>query len=95
MAQAPDQFPGPAKLPRFNPHRDNERLAAGVPRPQLHAMLTIHGAALIAELIAAAALIIALIGFRVRRTTPWLLYAAIALAMLMTTVVVIVGVSST
>ena len=58
-------------------------------------MLTIYGAALIAELTAAAALIIALIGFRVRRTTPWLPYAAIALAMLMTTVVVIVGVSST
>ena len=58
-------------------------------------MLTFEGAALIAEVIAAALLIIALIGFRVRRTTPWLLCAAIALAMLMTTVAVIVDASST
>ncbi|MGA8319776.1 MAG: hypothetical protein WBE48_11675 [Xanthobacteraceae bacterium] len=58
-------------------------------------MLTIKGAALIAELIAAALLIIALIGFRVRRTTPWLLCAAIAFAMFMITVVVIVDASST
>jgi 4-hydroxybenzoate polyprenyltransferase len=71
------------------------RLAAGVPRPQLYFMLTIKGAALIAELIAAALLIIALIGFRVRRTTPWLLCAAIAFAMFMITVVVIVDASST
>ncbi len=58
-------------------------------------MLTIKGVALVAELIAAAALIIALIGFRVRRTAPWLLCAAIALAMLMTTVAVIIDASST
>jgi hypothetical protein len=57
-------------------------------------MLTFEGAALIAEVIAAALLIIALIGFRVRRTTPWLLCAAIALAIFMTTVVVMVGTSS-
>jgi hypothetical protein len=58
-------------------------------------MLTIKGAALIAEVIAAALLIIALIGFRVRRTTPWLLCAAIALAIFMTTVIVVVDASST
>ena len=58
-------------------------------------MLTFEGAALIAEVIAAALLIIALIGFRVRRTTPWPLCAAIAFAMFMITVVVIVDASST
>jgi hypothetical protein len=58
-------------------------------------MLTIKGAALIAELTAAAALVIALVGFRVRRTAPWLFCAAAALAMLMTTVLVIIDASST
>ena len=58
-------------------------------------MLTVEGAALIVEVIATAWLIVALIGFRLRRTTPWLLCAAIALATLMTTVIVIVDATST
>jgi hypothetical protein len=58
-------------------------------------MLTLEGAALIAEVIATAWLVVALIGFGLRRTTPWLLSAAVALAILMTTVVVIVDATST
>jgi hypothetical protein len=58
-------------------------------------MLTVEGAALIVEVIAAAWLIVALIGFGLRRTKPWLLCAAIALAVLMTTVTVIVDATST
>jgi hypothetical protein len=63
--------------------------------PNENPMLTIEGAALIVEVVATAWLVVALIGFGVRRTMPWLLCAAVAFAMLMTTVVVVIDVSST
>ncbi|HZC56980.1 MAG TPA: hypothetical protein VE396_13210 [Xanthobacteraceae bacterium] len=58
-------------------------------------MVTLKGLALIAELIAAAWLAIALAGFRIRRTAPWLICAVVACAMLLTSVAVIIGASST
>jgi hypothetical protein len=58
-------------------------------------MVTLKGIALIAEIIAAALLVIALVGFRVRRTAPWLICAVVACAMLLTSVAVIIGASST
>jgi hypothetical protein len=57
-------------------------------------MLTFEGVALIAEVLAAAWLIIALIGLSIRRTTPWLFCAGVALVMLMTTVAVLVDTST-
>jgi hypothetical protein len=67
------------------------RLARGLEPPHLFSMLTPEGAALIAEVIAAAWLIVALAGFCIRRTTPWLVCSAVAIAMLLTSVAVIVG----
>jgi hypothetical protein len=58
-------------------------------------MLTLKGAALIAEVIAAACLVVALAGFRIRRTKPWLVCSIVAVAMLLTSVAVIIGASST
>jgi hypothetical protein len=58
-------------------------------------MLTLEGAALIAEVIAAAWLIVALTGFRIRPTTPWLICSIVAVAILLTSVAVIIDASST
>jgi hypothetical protein len=58
-------------------------------------MLTLKGAALIAELIAAACLVVALAGFSTRRTTPWLVCSIVAGAILLTSVAVIIDASST
>jgi hypothetical protein len=58
-------------------------------------MLTLKGAALIAELVAAACLVIALAGFSIRRSTPWLVCAVVAGAMLLTSVAIIIDASST
>jgi len=57
-------------------------------------MLTTEGAALIAEVVATAWLVIALIGFNIRRTTPWLVCAGVAALLLLSTVIVIVDVSA-
>jgi hypothetical protein len=58
-------------------------------------MLTLKGAALIAEVIAAAWLIVALAAFRIRPTTPWLVCSIVAVAILLTSVAVIIDASST
>jgi hypothetical protein len=73
----------------------NGRLAGGLQPPHLYSMLTVKGAALIAEVIAAAWLMIALAGFGVRRSTPWLVCSAVAAALLLTSVAVVIGASST
>lgn len=52
-------------------------------------MLHFEGAALLAEIAAALLLIIAVIGFSIRRTTPWLICAAFAALALLSAVVVI------
>jgi hypothetical protein len=52
-------------------------------------MLHFEGAALLAEIAAAFLLIIAVIGFSIRRTTPWLICAAFAALALLSAVVVI------
>ena len=48
-----------------------------------------------AEVVATALLIVGLVGFRIRRTTPWLACAALAAIMLLSTVMVLIDVSST
>jgi hypothetical protein len=73
----------------------NERLAGGLQPPHLYRMLTVEGAALIAEVIAAAWLMIALAGFSVRHSAPWLVFSAVAAALLLTSVDVVIGASST
>jgi hypothetical protein len=52
-------------------------------------MLTFEGAALLAEVIAAFWLIIAVIGFSIRRSTPWLICAAFAALALLSAVIMI------
>jgi hypothetical protein len=52
-------------------------------------MLRFEGAALLAEVIATFGLIIAVIGFSIRRTTPWLICAAFAALALLSAVIVI------
>jgi hypothetical protein len=52
-------------------------------------MLTFEGTALLGEVVAAACLAIALVGFRIRRTTPWLICAAFAAAVLLSTVIML------
>jgi len=52
-------------------------------------MLTFEGAALLAEVIAAFWLIIAVVGFSVRRSTPWLICAAFAAFALLSAVIMI------
>jgi hypothetical protein len=58
-------------------------------------MLTLEGAALMAEVVATALLIVGLVGFRIRRTTPWLACAALAGIMLLSTVMVLIDKSTT
>jgi hypothetical protein len=60
----------------------------------LEGMLQSDGAALLAQVIATALLILALIGFSIRRSTPWLICAAFAAVMLLTTVVMIADASA-
>jgi hypothetical protein len=72
-----------------------KRLATMLAAPYVEFMLRFEGVAMIGELIAAACLIVALIGFRICRSTPWLVCAAFAAAALLTTVVMIADVSST
>jgi hypothetical protein len=57
-------------------------------------MLTFEGAALLGEIAAAAWLVIALIGFSIRRSTPWLVCAAFAAVTLLTTVMIIADASA-
>jgi hypothetical protein len=57
-------------------------------------MLKFEGAALLAEVIATLWLIGALIGFRIRRSTPWLICAAFAALVLLSTVIVIADVGA-
>jgi len=71
------------------------RLAMTHAASYVESMLRFEGIALIGELTAAACLVLALIGFRIRRSTPWLVCAAFAAAALLTTVVMIADVSST
>jgi hypothetical protein len=52
-------------------------------------MLRFEGAALLAEVIAAFWLIVALVGFRIRRSTPWLICAAFAAVALLSAVIMI------
>jgi hypothetical protein len=58
-------------------------------------MLTVKGAALIAELVAMAWLMIALAGFSRCRSRLWLVCSLVAAAMLLTSVAVIIDASST
>ena len=58
-------------------------------------MLEFDGAALLGEVIAAAWLVIALIGFSIRRTKPWLICVVFAGLMLFTAVVMIADAAST
>jgi hypothetical protein len=58
-------------------------------------MLTVKGAALIAEVVATAWLMIALMGFSRRRNRLWLVCSVVAVAMLLTSVAVIIGASTT
>ncbi|HEX3505612.1 MAG TPA: hypothetical protein VHU22_19690 [Xanthobacteraceae bacterium] len=57
-------------------------------------MLQFEGAALLGQVIATALLILALIGFSIRRSTPWLICVAFAAVMLLTTVVMIADASA-
>jgi hypothetical protein len=52
-------------------------------------MLRSEGAALLAEVFAAFWLIIAVIGFSIRRSTPWLICAAFAAFVLLSAVIMI------
>ena len=52
-------------------------------------MLHFEGAALLAEVFAALWLIVALVGFSIRRSTPWLICVAFAALALLSTVIVI------
>jgi hypothetical protein len=60
----------------------------------LKVMLKFEGAALLGEVIATAWLVIALIGFSIRRSTPWLICAAFGAMMLLTTVIMITDASA-
>jgi hypothetical protein len=53
-------------------------------------MITPKAVALIAELIAAAWLVIALTGFAIRRSKPWLAFTATAIAALIAAVTVLI-----
>jgi hypothetical protein len=57
-------------------------------------MLTPKGLSLIPELVAAAALVIALAGFAIRRSAPWLICSAMAFTALIIAVLFIVDVST-
>jgi hypothetical protein len=57
-------------------------------------MLTPKGLSLIAELVAAAGLVIALAGFAIRRTVPWLICSAMAFTALIVAVLFIVDIST-
>jgi hypothetical protein len=57
-------------------------------------MLTPKGVSLIAELVAAAALVIALAGFAIRRSVPWLICSAMAFTVLIVAVLCIVDLST-
>jgi len=52
-------------------------------------MLKFEGAALLGQVIATLWLIVALLGFRIRRSTPWLICAAFAALVLLSAVIVI------
>jgi hypothetical protein len=54
-------------------------------------MLHFEGAALLAEIAATFWLIIAVVGFSIRRSTPWLVCAAFAALALLSTVIMIAG----
>jgi hypothetical protein len=57
-------------------------------------MITSPGFALIAELVAAAFLIVALTGFTVRRSRPWLMGTAMAFVALIVAVTIVIEASS-
>ena len=57
-------------------------------------MVTMGGVVLIVELIAAAALVIALAGLSIRRTAPWLLCSVVALTALIAAAMLIVASST-
>lgn len=59
--------------------------------PEVESELPAQGIALIAELVAALALIVALVGFRVSRSLPWLVGSAIAFIVLMAAVTIVVS----
>jgi hypothetical protein len=65
-----------------------------LPRPNYPLMVTLKGLALIAELVVAAGLVIALAGFGLRRTTPWLACCVMTFTMLIAVVLVIIESSS-
>lgn len=57
-------------------------------------MLTSQGFGLIAELFAAVLLVVALTGFSVRRSKPWLIGAAIAFLMLLVALILVIDAST-
>lgn len=63
-------------------------------RHYIEHMLRFDGAVLLGEVIATAWLVVALIGFSIRRTKPWLICAVFGAAMLLTTVVIIADASA-
>ena len=62
---------------------------AGSGRSYVEVMLKFEGAALLCEVIATAWLVVALVGFSIRRTTPWLICAAFAATVLLSAVIMI------
>ena len=75
------------------PHHVQSRAAStGTDRtgPILRAMITSHGYGLIAELIAAALLLITLSGFAVQRSQSWLAGVAIAFVALIAAVTIVI-----
>ena len=69
--------------------RDNPLIAAAGSNPHITVMLHFEGAALLAQVAVTLWLIIALVGFSFRRSTPWLICAAFAALALLSVVVVI------
>jgi hypothetical protein len=57
-------------------------------------MVTAKGLVLLAQLLAAVALVVGLAGFALRRTTPWLLCSAVAVTVLIAAALFIVDAST-
>jgi hypothetical protein len=57
-------------------------------------MMTSQGIGLIAELIGTALLVVALTGFSIRRSQPWLVGAAVAMTILVVAVTIVVEAST-
>jgi hypothetical protein len=63
-------------------------------RSAVTAMMTSQGVGLIAELIGTALLVVALTGFSIRRSQPWLVGVAVAMTILVVAVTIVVEAST-